>query len=525
MNTRFTFKSFDLFKVSIPISYENNCFYKTNIGALLTIISFIIILVYTLLQISTLLDRSSYTVTASELQDLRGEIDLSNTPIMLQLLDLLWNPVEYDPKLFTFTATYTEATFQTIDGEMKRIMNIKNLEIERCDKLKKEFKALNEFSEYNLTKYMCIKPNQNLVLYGSVADINKELKSLGIRVSKCNNQINECYDIDKINNLIENRVFGFTYLGYKTNFTNIQKNKNVEYKIYTRFINLSNRLRKSLVLSFSKCKLNLFDNFLVTYKTEINYFFQNEHFQDFSFVEDNSSYSDELVRFDIVHDDYLTEYTKNIKGIGPTFSYIMANFNTVIIIARIINDYYGNKILLSSLFRFIKNKNINIHNLKKYRKSKDCSNFSKIELITKTPNINNYGIDVKGKLILDENKSLRINNKLKPSIILIDKQNNNNSKYKIKDYCKFCIYPYCIIKKNKQLYRIKDEICSIFSVENILGIIKSLESIHSLKNGFYDQFNENKMFINNCSKIRELNDSESKSKIEIAKFSELMNDK
>ena len=125
---------------------------------------------------------------------------------MFQLLDKLWNPVEYDQKLFTFTASYIERVFQNIGEEKKRITNIKNLEIERCDKLKKEFKALNEFSEYNLTKYMCIKPNQNLVLYGS-SYARSVLKSLGIRVAKCNNQSNECSDLDKINNLIENRIF------------------------------------------------------------------------------------------------------------------------------------------------------------------------------------------------------------------------------------------------------------------------------------------------------------------------------
>ena len=121
MNKTFNFKNFDLFGVPIPISYENNYLYKTKVGATLTIISFIIIVIYTLLQISTLLDRSSYTVSTSESQDLRGKIDLSSTPIMFQLLDLLWNPVEYDPKLFAFTVTYTETIFQIIDGEKKRI--------------------------------------------------------------------------------------------------------------------------------------------------------------------------------------------------------------------------------------------------------------------------------------------------------------------------------------------------------------------------------------------------------------------
>ena len=254
-------KIFIFFKVHIPISYENNYLYKTNIGAALTIISTIIIVSYILYHICILLDRSSYTIITSETQDLTGEIDLSNTPIMFQLLDKLWNPVDYDPKVFTFTVIYIEGIFQNIDGISKRITNLKNLEIERCDKLKKKYKALNEFSEYNLTKYMCIKPNQNLILFGIAKDIHSDLKSLKIKLSKCNNKTDECYSLDKINDLIKNRVFAITYLGYSTNFTNINNKKNVENKIYTNFINLSKYLRKTVINNFSKCKLNLFDNF------------------------------------------------------------------------------------------------------------------------------------------------------------------------------------------------------------------------------------------------------------------------
>ena len=54
MDNTLSFKNFDFFGVPIPISYKNNYLYKTNVGATLTIISSIIIIIYTLLQISTL---------------------------------------------------------------------------------------------------------------------------------------------------------------------------------------------------------------------------------------------------------------------------------------------------------------------------------------------------------------------------------------------------------------------------------------------------------------------------------------
>ena len=54
--------------------------------------------------------------------------------------------------------------------------------------------------------------------------------------------------------------------------------------------------------------------------------------------------------------------------------------------------------------------------------------------------------------------------------------------------------------------------------------MKSLESLYSLENKFYDQLIENKMNISNNSNIKGFNDYESKSKINISKFSGLMDD-
>ena len=204
----------------------------------------------------------------------------------------------------------------------------------------------------------------------------------------------------------------------------------------------------------------------------------------------------------------------------------MAAFNTIIIVFRIINDYYGNKILLSNLFQFLKNKNINLNKLNKYKSSKEIKeiNISKNDLIPKIP-INNYGVDPKGKFIFTVQKSSCKNIKPEKSGIFRDRQKIYCYRHTNKDYLRFCICPYFLIKKNQQLYDIKDEICSIFSVENILDAIKSLVSLHTLKTEFYDRVIESKININNYTKIRELNDYESKSKMEMLKLSESMNDK
>ena len=505
MDNSLSFKSFDLFQVSIPVSYQKNYLYKTNLGATLTIISFIIISACFLYEISTILDKTSFTIVSSESQDSTAKIDFSFTPIMFQLLDLTWNPVEYDPRIFTVSGTYTEAMNQIIDGKSKRITKVRNIEFERCDKLKKEYKSLSEFIHYNLTNYMCIKPNQSLILYGTATDIYSGLKTFEIHVSKCNNITNhDCYNSDFIDDLIENRIFSVTYLGYSTNFTNIEHGKNVKYEIYTNFISLSKYLRKTIINSFSNCKLNLFDNFFVSYKTEVNFFSIKSSFEDFEFVNDTSNrgHLDGLVYFHFMYDGFIIDHTKNVKGVGSTLSYIAITFNTIVIIARFINDYYGRKILFSDIFKFMQKRNIKLQNIKNFKnKEMDASNN---DLIFKSSNfannIENENINNFNKKNILENSKIKSKKALLNSVII--KKNVSYFKYHHKDYLKFFIYPYFLIQKNKNLYSIKDEVCSIFSIENILEIIKAFDSINAIKTEFYEIVNENKLSIQNYYKIR-----------------------
>ena len=174
--------------------------------------------------------------------------------------------------------------------------------------------------------------------------------------------------------------------------------------------------------------------------------------------------------------------------------------------------------------KILKNNNKKLlDEIKEYKSNKEID-MSKNELISKKP-IDNNGVDVKRKLILNAKGSLKQSNQQSQLIKFKDSQKSNYSKLTKTDHWKFCIYPYFLIKRNNKLFSIKDEICSIFSIENLLETIKLLGSFHSLKNEFQEQAIQNEMIINNVSRIKRFNDCEERSKFELAKFSELMNDK
>jgi len=62
-------KNFDLLHIPMSLSYKNEYFYKTNIGAALTIICFIIIICISSYEIKTLVDKTSFSLITSQYMD------------------------------------------------------------------------------------------------------------------------------------------------------------------------------------------------------------------------------------------------------------------------------------------------------------------------------------------------------------------------------------------------------------------------------------------------------------------------
>ena len=477
-------KTFDLFQIAVPISYKNSYAYHSNIGGILTIIVFVIIITYSLIKLGNLLDRSAFTITSNQYHDVGGSINLTSTPILLQLLDKTGNELEYDTKLFYFNATYIQTIFENINGKEKRMNKQINLEIERCDKLKKNFSALENFSNYNLTQFMCIKPNQSIILFGMSDDLNSNYKTLQIKINKCIG--NNCYDSKIVENIMENSIFTVTYLGQTTDFTNVIIRKNVINKIYTKYVTLSQSLLKRISYGFSGCKLTVYDNIIINHKIEFNYFAYQNSFSDF-FIQ-NMTTSCTLAYFYFNYNGFIIEHTKKISGLGSIFLNICTVFNVVVLVAKNINNYYGNKILFSDIYLNFLVKNGRLRKLAKDFTEKKAENASINGLLSKSiknnviiGNRNNNDVINNINLI-----SCRNNNSFKV-FNLLDKNKINKKKfdnvYSKIDMFKFYLFPYCLMEKDKKLYQIKEKVNIIFSIENFIDILIS----NSSQNTLYEQ--------------------------------------
>ena len=473
-------KTFDLFQITVPISYKNNYTYQSNLGGILTIISFLIIIIYSLIKISILFDRTVFNILSTEYHDLGGSIDLTSTPILLQLLDKTGNGMEYDTKLYSFSVTYYETIFEDISGEMKRTNKQTKLEIERCDKLKKFIPALGNFSNYDLTKFMCIKPNQSIILYGMSDDLNSNYKSLGIKIDKCKG--NNCYNSKLIEEIMENSIFTVSYLGYATNFTNVIIRKNIVNKIYTKHVTLSQNLIKKITFGFSKCKLILYDNMIINHKIEFNYFAYKNFFEDFFIQNNTNSYT--LAYFYFNYNGFMVEHTKKINGLGSVILNICTIFNIVVLIFRNINNYYGTKLLFSDIYLNFLLKNGRLQKMTKIPSKKEV-NASINRLLDKSFN-NNLIVGNKSNNNIDNNINL-VNFRNYSSFKEFNSLDKNKINKKKSDYfisrsdlLKFYFYPYCLMKRNKKLSQIKEQINVIFSIENFFSILQISNSSHNV---------------------------------------------
>ena len=176
------FRRYDVFNVPTSLGYKNEYFYSTNVGAALTIFFFLIVIILISYQIIILYKKSSFTLIYNQYTDLLQTIDFSETPILFQMTNSNNKIMELDKKLFELVAYNMECTVTKYEnGTTKRKVTNTIVELEKCDKI---YSNQTEYSELNLSNYICIKPGQNMTAFGLLGDKINPYKGLRIYINK-----------------------------------------------------------------------------------------------------------------------------------------------------------------------------------------------------------------------------------------------------------------------------------------------------------------------------------------------------
>jgi hypothetical protein len=502
------YTNFDLFTIPISLSFKQKYQYRTFIGASLSILCFVFLMIFFIIKLNQILKKSIFSITSNEFQNPKASIDFTNIPILFSLADNNGNSKELDPKIFHFSVVLSEYVQDVEDnGNSHIIYKEKEIEIDRCDNLNDSI-DFSEFSEYNISYFNCIKPYQNLTINGKYGDVINGYKSLKINLKKCNNIIENCYDNKYIDSYIANTKFLIAYLGNKNNFYNFNQ-KDIEKTVYSRSISLSPSLCKKVIYYTTLVKYELYDNLLLNKKKEKNYFINRDMFIEFNPTLDSEDPNENniLAFFAFVYDGNMIEYTKKVEKIGEVISYIGNLFNIMLTILRIINNYISNKILFIDVFyqfffdeRFKKKpKNVHFDNSNAFLIN---NKLNSLKINAKTQEKSNNSNQIFNSVLLEDKSlnNINLNNSNNNNSNLNNSNNNKNALKRIltnksikieKEKKKFLkeskfyyLFPMWIIKSKKNLNHlmvIKNSVCNSFSLENFLELLKIKKCINGIR--------------------------------------------
>jgi hypothetical protein len=504
-------KRFDFLNVPISLSYKNEYFYETKIGGILTFLLFLIIIFLISYEILILYEKSSFTLISNKYTELSQTIDFSKTPILFKLTDDKGKDLHLDNKLFRIEAYNIEMIFTMENGIKKSNVIITKLELEKCDKI---YSNDSEYSDLNLSSYICIKPDQNLTSFGLLGDLNNPFKGIRIYINKCSG--NDCYDDDIIVKELHNSKFVLAYLSLNSNMFYL-KRENLKYQIFTKSCGLLTHILKRILFTYDIGRFELYDSVIIRKKMLYNYIIGNDFSVDIDLDSFTTNKKDDsaIAYISLHYGGNIIETRKKVQTIYEALSIIGNIFNIILTIFKVINSYYSNKILFTDIFRkfFYTNENSNIKDIILLNNSKKIKNIN----ISKKMNMDLSNENCLNNNIIHKNKSLKPQSK--KIIISTDKNSisnrrsrtyEENKKNIIKNkYIYFYLLPLWFLKKSKafnNIYLIKDIISKYFSIEKIYELIKIKDCLEEkilkskINNTELIKINHNN-FENNCINV------------------------
>ena len=522
------FKIFDLFNGPISIPFKQHYYYNTSVGGLLTLLIIIFFILYTTFNLKILFNKESYTIISNELDDSSDIIDFSEIPFGFTLTHENGTILEYDPKIYEFKILdYEQYYYFNETNNNNYIFKSRNIEFDQCEKFLNYSKSFNIFvSRYKDNKLFCIKPNQNLKIYGKYGDIIHGFKGFRIYINKCDNKTNNCYDLNFINNKLASSKLFITYLGQDLGKFDNPKHI-IRQTLYSDILRFSTYITKKYYYTFKKLNY-VINNKITDFKTNVPFFIYEKLIFDFDYDlnNDNINYFENAIGYSAFHSaGVVLQYNKKYPSFSDIITKIGGIFNIIITFSSIINNYFSKKILLLDIYYFlyherhknIKPKSFNILNDRLVDRKKISSARKVCKSFKIIPKMEEEPRDI---FKFKQDKSPYESNLGENSINLIIKRNNdniknfnsnnikigNNERKKRKNFPRLSMVRtfisrkkpiskrhlvlyylcsgFCLkqLKTTKFLYDLEKDIYSCFSIENFLKLILIQKKIANSNN-------------------------------------------
>ena len=481
----------DIFRVPILLRFKKSQHFSSNATLTLTIIFLIIGFLYFIFSIIELFSNASFTIISNSKLNYEN-IDLSNVPILLGITTENGESIPLNSSIKI--ASYLKIFKSKKNEENKKIDIVEfiDIELEYCN-ISSYIHKYKGIQNYNLSNYLCVKPNQNLSLMGRHRDFINGYSTINFFLKKL---------IDE-NDFLNNNFFSLIYLSEAID--NDEKNNPIIKKFRSENFQITLDSYKKFFYSFSPLIYFSKEGFFVHIKKKYKSFLFNNIQLDFLSDNDNDYGSDDkslnLIKIIFTSTDYLNEVTRKYLNFYEMCSKIGGIFEFFIGIFNFIAQYFSRKSLVVDfvnklIFSNNNNRN-NIHSSYFFNKNnKKNSKIIKTECRSKN-----------SKMIYINSQNERLNNTQLPI-----KKINCVFKYKFKlDGQKYQIsllnylLPFFYLKKKKK-YRIlcmySNIIDTFLSLEEILPIIERMSKYFKEKK---NKTNFDNNFILNMEPINKSN--------------------
>ena len=515
------------------LRYKNKTTYTSTIGIILSLITILSITTLTFYYFYQLIMRSSFSVLICNDKSKFHSINLSDIPIMFGFLDLNSDLFSFNQDIFSLSVWMKH--FSSISYDYNNISNNDNnnditinnnrnyhsqytrIELEFCENSIYKNKY-PEMEKYDLSKYLCIKPNQKIELNGRYGDLIKGFKSLniffGYNEKLIENNLTLYQDFNKV---INGSYLSIIYLSDVIDHYNY---KNPIIKDFRNEIFQINSFSYKSFLYFFSSLTYMSDNGIIfnKYKNYSSFIFE---YLNVDFVEkdnleskmsfDNQNYS-MILKISYTCADYPIIYYRHYLKIQNIFSQIGGYIDFVFIIFNSITMYFSRKNLvvditnnlvchscindctkkLKKISKFINNENSNkdfLFNSSLHRHSLNLNNVQNYNLNKNTKNSLKYNFNN----LNDNSSKNRINNRkisnsnimkynIKLAKFLNEKNNTPYQELKI-NYFDYLIPYFCLRKYQKYdlLCAYTDIMYSYLSIEEILLSIEKISKLFKEK--------------------------------------------
>ena len=339
---------FDIYSPGYKLKFKGKESYNSTFGKIMGLCSITIFISLFINFEVELFSRKNFDILYSSVLNNDFQINLTNIPFFLMIMDKHSNIISYNESIFKFSFQYNKQIFKN-KLEPEDISMKYNLE--KCDSslfAKEDLDLLNNYGATNLSSFICFPRDVELVLYGR---IGHNYSSILLILSICDENNTNCENFEKIENMLNEGYIIMSYLSYSIDHYSYDHPIKKSFK--TDIFSIPNKnLIKTYNYYFDGAKYENDNGLLFKKINKIDFFEPNGITFDINLINNTSNNKDNnLISIQLECSPFYNIYHREYKKI----QYYLGLFNGCCQGIYIIFKFISNFILLKMSSRDIVN--------------------------------------------------------------------------------------------------------------------------------------------------------------------------